>query len=176
MRIISGKYKGRVLRIPSKFKARPTTDYAKTGLFNILENHFEFTEVSLLDLFSGTGSIGFECASRGSADVVMVEKNSLHYLFITQTIELLGMKGVHAVRGDVFHFIRSSNRTFDLVFADPPYNMQGIEKLPEQIFESRLVAPGGWFVLEHSAFIDFRGHPHLREHRHYGNVHFSFFE
>jgi len=176
LRIISGKNRGRVLHLPAKFNARPTTDFAKTGLFNILENNFDLKNIRVLDLFSGTGSIGLECASRGCKDVFLIEKDKIHFLFIKKTVEQLGFNEIHSLHGDVFRLVKTLNRAFDLIFADPPYKMAGMKEFPDQIFKNRLLAPGGWFVLEHSGILDFAGHPRFRNTRHYGNVHFSFFE
>jgi len=176
VRIISGKHRGRVLHLPAKFSARPTTDFAKTGLFNILENNFDFKSIKVLDLFSGTGSISFECASRGCSDILLVEKSKIHYQFISKTIEQLNLKGVQAIHGDVSRSIRNLDRDFDLVFADPPYEMAGVKEFPDKIFENRSLAPNGWLIVEHSDHIDFRKHPRFRDHRHYGSVNFSFFE
>ena len=176
MRIISGKYKSRRIQIPANLQARPTTDFAREGLFNVLHNRVDWEETEALDLFSGTGSIALELVSRGCPRVVSVEMNSLHWRFICKSKEILGAEELIPLKADVFKFLSSCNQQFDLIFADPPYDMAGIDTIPGLIFEKKLLKPGGIFLLEHSKKHDFASFPFFKEERKYGNVHFSFFE
>ncbi len=176
MRIISGKYRGRQIHPPTNFRARPTTDFAREGLFNILGNHFDFNEVKVLDLFSGTGSIGFEFASRGAIMVEMVEKNFIHAEFIKKTIKTLGEENARAIKSDAMIYVDKIKLSFDIIFADPPYDMKGTEAIPDAIFKKDILLPGGWFILEHSAAYNFSQHKHYIQQKKYGSVHFSFFE
>ncbi|MCE5179533.1 MAG: RsmD family RNA methyltransferase [Porphyromonadaceae bacterium] len=175
MRIISGKYKSRRIQVPSNLKARPTTDFAKENLFNILNNRIDWEETTALDLFSGTGSIALELVSRGCPYVVSVEQNQNHFQFICKAQEKLGAKELFPVRADVFKYLQSLRQQFDLIFADPPYELAGIEQLPLIIFEKNLLRAEGLFVLEHSKKFNFSHLPHFLEERTYGSVHFSFF-
>ena len=175
MRIISGTYRGKQIRPPAGFKARPTTDFAKEALFNILLNHHDLEETDVLDLFAGTGSITYEFASRGARSVVAVEKDPSHYSFIRDTVRKLGMDCVSVVRGDVFRFLKRPFQSFDIIFADPPYQNPLLETLPDQVFLTQLLSADGWFILEHPGNFSFSAHPSFREHRNYGGVHFSFF-
>lgn len=175
MRIISGKYRGKQFHLPGNFRARPTTDFAKTGLFNIISNSFNFEEIEVLDLFSGTGSIGFEFASRGAAYVEMVEKNYLHFNFIKNTIANLKVDNVKVFKTDAFIYIPRINKKFDIIFADPPYEMIGIEKIPGLVLKYNLLKDQGLFIIEHSKDHDFADYPGFYKLRKYGNVSFSFF-
>lgn len=177
MRVVSGIYKGRRFDIPRTFKARPTTDFAKENLFNVLANRLDFEEgdIQALDLFAGTGSISLELLSRGCAQVVSVEKDRDHYAFICKVMKELGATNWLPVRADVFKFAKSVHRQFDFIFADPPYELQGLETLPEVVFENGLLRPDGFFVLEHGKKNNFEAHPCFTEHRSYGSVNFSFF-
>ncbi len=176
MRIISGKYKGRRIIPPTKITARPTTDFAKESLFNLIENRISIDGIDVLDLFAGTGSIGIECISRGADSVVSVEKAHVQQNFIISTCKSLGIDNLMLVRDDVFRYIKSYQRQFDLIFADPPYQLDTIPTLPDLIFEKELLKSGGWFIMEHSAKDDFSNHPHFVSHRRYGSVNFSFFQ
>ena len=175
MRIISGKYKSRRIQVPPNLKARPTTDFAKEGLFNVLNNRMDWEETVALDLFSGTGSIALELVSRGCPYVVSVEQNQNHFNFICRAQEKLGAKELFPVKADVFKYLRSQKQPFDFIFADPPYELPGIELLPAIILEKNLLKADGLFVLEHSKKFNFSLLPHFREERAYGSVHFSFF-
>jgi len=175
VRIISGTYKGRHIYPPRNFKARPTTDFAKESLFNILNNNFDFEDCDVLDLFSGTGSITFEFASRGARSVFAIENDSDHYKFIRKTADELGFDQVKTIRGDVFSFIRRPFQSFDLIFADPPYDLPGLEKLPDEIFKTNILQENGWFILEHGSKLSFTAHPLFYQHRAYGSVNFSIF-
>lgn len=176
MRIISGALKGKTIVPPVRLQARPTTDFAKENLFNILANRFDFEALQVLDLFAGTGSISFEFASRGSVRVDCVEMNKLHYSFIKQTIQQLGLVQIHAIHHNVFDFITICKATYQIIFADPPYDLPGVSALPDAIFSKQLLSENGMFILEHSQKYDFSQHPHFTKSRHYGSVHFSFFE
>ena len=176
MRIISGKYKSRRIQVPANLKARPTTDFAKENLFNILNNRIDWDETTALDLFSGTGSIALELVSRGCSYVVCVEKNPLHYNFICKAQETLGAKELFPIKGDALKYLKSTQQKFDFVFADPPYDLSDAEKIPEMIIEKQIVKEGGTFVMEHSKNHHFSHLPHFSEERTYGGVHFSIFE
>lgn len=176
MRVISGIYKRRRFDVPHTFKARPTTDFAKENLFNVLTNYLDFEDdVRALDLFAGTGSISIELLSRGCAQVISVEKDRDHYAFICKVMRELGTPNSLPLRGDVFKYIRSCREQFDFIFADPPYELPGLETLPDLIFECNLLKPDALFVLEHGKKNNFENHPHFLEQRTYGSVHFSFF-
>lgn len=177
MRVIGGIYKRRRFDVPRSFKARPTTDFAKENLFNVLSNHLDFEEggVEALDLFAGTGSISVELLSRGCTQVVSVEKDREHYAFICKVMQELKAVNWLPVRADVFKFVKSTHRCFDLVFADPPYELKELETLPDLVLGNGLLKPGGLFVLEHGKKNHFEAHPCFIEHRSYGSVNFSFF-
>ena len=176
MRIISGKYKGRVIKVPTNFRARPTTDFAKENLFNILSHSFGLEGISVLDLFSGTGSIAFEFVSRGAASVTAVEKNFQHSRHLKQTAEKLDIANIQIIKSDAFLFLAKVKKSYDLIFADPPYNMEHIDSLPSKIFNSNLLASDGLFILEHSKDYQFSENPFFNEQRTYGSVNFSFFK
>lgn len=177
MRVISGIYKGRRFDIPRTFKARPTTDFAKENLFNVLSNRLDFEsgELQVLDLFAGTGSISLELLSRGCAQVVSVEKDREHYAFICRVRQQLETTNWLPVRADVFRFAQTVNRQFDFIFADPPYELKGLETLPEIVLNHGLLKADGLFVLEHGKKNHFEEHPCFVERRVYGSVNFSFF-
>ncbi len=175
MRIISGKYGRRRFEVPRNIKARPTTDFARENLFNVLSNRLDFEGMEALDLFSGTGAVSFELASRGCSKVVSVEIYSFQYTFIKKVIHELKADEIIAIKGDVFKYIAASREQFDFIFADPPYALPEMEKLPRLILTSTLLRPGGTFVLEHSKENDFSTDPHFEQMRNYGSVHFSIF-
>ncbi|MBQ9665236.1 MAG: RsmD family RNA methyltransferase [Bacteroidaceae bacterium] len=175
MRIIRGKYKGRHIPTPTGFKARPTTDFAKEGLFNILENvYVDFDEApAALDLFAGTGSIGLELASRGCGKVVSVEKDFRHWQFLARVQKELQAKEWLPLKGDVFKYVRACKERYDIIFADPPYALENLQEIPDAALP--LLADGGIFILEHGGNYDFSAHPRFIDHRNYGSVNFSFF-
>lgn len=181
MRIITGKYKGRHFDVPRTFKARPTTDFAKENIFNVLNGYIDFDGTAALDLFAGTGSISLELLSRGCTDVVSVELDRDHAAFIRQCVGKLNTLDHTLIRGDVFRFVKTCKRQFDLIFADPPYALDNLETLPDLIVPGDqpqgegLLKEGGIFVLEHGKNNDFSGHPRFLEHRSYGSVNFSLF-
>ena len=175
MRIITGKYKGRHFEIPRSFKARPTTDFAKENIFNVLTQYIDFEETTALDLFSGTGSISLELMSRGCLQVVSVEMDRDHHRFICECIKKLGDKSCIPLRADVFKFLKACHQQYDFIFADPPYALKEIPQIPDLVFEKGLLKEDGMFVLEHGKDHDFSQHPHFIEHRSYGSVNFSLF-
>ena len=176
MRVITGKYKGRHFDVPRTFKARPTTDFAKENLFNVLKGYIDFDEEpTALDLFSGTGSITLELLSRGCSRVVSVEADSLHYSFICSFVEKLQDLNAFPVRADVFRFLSRCHEQFDFIFDDPPYALPQLEQLPDIILSHQLLREDGLFVLEHGKTQDFTQHPRFVDHRAYGSVNFSFF-
>ena len=176
MRIITGIYKGRHFDIPRTFKARPTTDFAKENLFNVLNGYIDFEGASALDLFSGTGSISFEMLSRGCNPVVSVEMDAEHVQFIKNCTQKLKAEGHIIVRKDVFRFIKTTQRQFDLIFADPPYQLETLPTIPDLIFEHNLLSSNGIFILEHGKNHDFSQHPNAIDHRVYGSVNFTLFK
>ncbi len=176
MRIVGGKYRGRVFTPGKTFKARPTTDMAKESLFNVLQNYIDFEGTKTLDLFSGTGSISYEMASRGSDNVTSVEINPAHIQFIKEVIEKLGEKNIRIVKSNAFVFAKRIKEQFDLIFADPPYDHPNFAEVADLIFKNNLLKPGGIFILEHSGQFDYSKHPNFKELRRYGSVHFSLFE
>ena len=176
MRIISGTYRGKQIHPPKNFKARPTTDFAKEGLFNILCNQLEMGELDVLDLFSGTGSITYEFVSRGARSVVAVESDPLNYRFIRSVCDTLEMDQVSVIRGDAFRFLKNPVQPFDLVFADPPFDHPQLDEIPGLVFGSNILTEGGMLILEHPAKHQFSAHPRFLHLRKYGSVHFSFFK
>lgn len=177
MRVISGIYKRRRFDVPHTFKARPTTDFAKENLFNVLMNYLDFEEgVTALDLFAGTGSISIELVSRGCDRVISVEKDPQHHAFISKVMKEVKADRCLPLRGDVFRYIEKCNEQFDFIFADPPYALKELSTIPQKIFEYKLLKPEGLFVLEHGKDLSFEQDPHFIEHRHYGSVNFSFFK
>ena len=195
MRIITGKYKGRHFDIPRSFKARPTTDFAKENIFNVLTQYIDFEGAEALDLFSGTGSITLELLSRGCSRVVSVELDRDHHRFIcdcigkllnkqrtntdnngqSEIVRVSPMPNCLPLRGDVFRYIKSCKQQFDFIFADPPYALKELPTIPSLIFERGLLKKDGIFVFEHGKDNDFSDDPHFVEHRCYGSVNFSIF-
>ncbi len=162
--------------MPRTFKARPTTDFAKENLFNVLNNYIDFEEgVNALDLFAGTGSISIELVSRGCDRVISIEKEPAHHSFITKIMKEVQTDKCLPIRGDVFKFIKSSREQFDFIFADPPYALKELETIPELIFQNNLLKEGGLLVLEHGKENNFEENPHFIERRVYGSVNFSLF-
>ncbi|MGB3947780.1 MAG: RsmD family RNA methyltransferase [Bacteroidia bacterium] len=177
MRIIGGTYKGRVLHPPKNLPVRPTTDFAKESLFNILNNHIDFDGLKVLDLFCGTGNITFEFFSRGSNDITSVDSNYQCCDFVKKTVNSLQMTNVKTIKSDVFVFLNKAFAKYDLVFADPPYAMEPekFARIPQLVFEKQMLNTNGWLIVEHGQNINFTTHPFFTEHRKYGNVNFSFF-
>jgi 16S rRNA (guanine(966)-N(2))-methyltransferase RsmD len=176
MRIISGDLGGRRINPPAKMPyTRPTTDIAKEGLFNVLQNNLDFEELKTLDLFGGTGSISYELASRGVPDLTIVEKDNQMFSFIKKTSESLGLKNFKLVKSDVFRFIEQCTEKFDFIFAGPPYALQTIDDLPRLIFEKGLLKENGWFILEHTPRNNYEDFPFFKSVRNYGTTIFSIF-
>lgn len=176
MRIIGGKYRGRRITPPSGFKARPTTDFAREGLFNILNNRIDFEIVNVLDLFSGTGSISYEFASRGAASVHLVEKDIRHIAGIRHIIKDIGFENIKPVHIDVRAYLKTCSVKYDVVFADPPYDLSWLNELPDLVMDSDIINDNGFFILEHPRALNFNDHRLFFEHRNYGGVNFSFFK
>lgn len=175
MRIIRGKYGRRRFDVPSNISARPTTDFARENIFNVLENLVDFEGLRALDLFSGTGAVSFEFLSRGCSTVTSVEKAVTQQKFISKVSKELGADNHRLVRGDALRYISAAPGQFDIIFADPPYDMESFGEIPEKILNSGMLAPGGIFVMEHSKKYDFSSLPFFKEHRAYGSVNFSIF-
>jgi 16S rRNA (guanine966-N2)-methyltransferase len=176
MRIIAGEHGGRRFNPPTKMPyTRPTTDVAKEGLFNILQNNLDFDELKSLDLFGGTGSISYELASRGVQDITIVEKDNSMYDFIKKTSATLRIENFKVLKSDVFRFIEHCTDKFDFIFAGPPYALTNIDDLPKLIFEKQLLNKGGWFVLEHTPRNDYKTFPFYKTERNYGTTVFSIF-
>jgi 16S rRNA (guanine(966)-N(2))-methyltransferase RsmD len=174
MRIISGTHKGRSIVAPKQIKARPTTDFAKESLFNILENQVEIDGLRVLDLFGGTGNISYEFASRGAVEVICVDKSMDSYKFIN-TFAHQNNLPVKCVKSDVFKFLNKPTTSFPLVFADPPYDLKNIISLPGVIYSNNWVAEDGLLVIEHGKETDFSKEMFYQETRVYSRVNFSFF-
>ncbi len=175
MRVIAGKFRGRRFDIPPGFRARPTTDLARESLFNVVAGCMDLEGKRALDLFSGTGAITLEMLSRGCSSVTSVELDRRHHAFIRQCLERLGVDNCRALHRDAFRFLRTCRESFDMVFADPPYALEGLGELPGLVLGGGMVAPGGLFVLEHGAGHDFSRLPGFTGRRAYGSVNFSFF-
>lgn len=175
MRIITGKYKGRHFDIPRTFKARPTTDFAKENIFNVLNGYIDLDGAEALDLFSGTGSITLELLSRGCSHVTSIELDRDHHRFICDCVKKLGTEACLPLRADVFRFVKSCRQQYDIVFADPPYALKELPQIPDLVFERALLKSDGILVFEHGKDHDFSQHPRFVEHREYGSVNFSLF-
>lgn len=174
MRIISGTYKGRAINPPTNLRARPTTDFAKENLFNVLSNLVDFEACDVLDLFAGTGSISYEFASRGARSVTAVEINPVHHNFIRKTARELGIENLYAVKANVFLYLKSCNKQFDVIFSDAPYDLSGSEEVIRLVLENGLLRPEGFLIFEHSKNLNFSSHPNFWQSRRYGSVNFSF--
>ncbi len=175
MRIIGGRLKGKTICPPMGYKARPTTDFAREGLFNILDNEYEFADLKVLDLFGGTGAVAFEFASRGAGHVWSIEMSRENAAFIKREASRLGLSNVTAVHANVFDFLPICKERFDIIFADPPYALEGLDGIPDKVLDRGLLHPGCYFILEHGGDHSFTNHPGFVKERSYGRVHFSFF-
>lgn len=175
MRIIGGTHRSRRFPLPKKFDARPTTDFAKENIFNVIDNLIDTENIDALDLFGGTGGISFELVSRGCRQVVCVEKNFNHYQFICQVREQLKATNMQVLNGDVFRYLQQVKQKFDLIFADPPYDLKGLPTIPELILSKEMLNEGGLFIMEHPKEYDFSALPHFYQKRVYGSVNFSLF-
>jgi len=176
MRIIGGSLKGKTINLPAKYAARPTTDFAREGLFNVLGNEYEFEDLKVLDLFGGTGAISYEFASRGAARVYCVEMARENASFIKREAARLGLDNVTLVRDNVFDFLPICHEKFDIIFADPPYALEGLDTIPDKVFAQDILHPECYFILEHGDEYNFAAHPKFKKEKVYGRVHFSFFE
>ena len=177
MRIIGGRLKGKTIDPPAGFKARPTTDFAREALFDIIGNEYDFEDLKVLDLFGGTGAISYEFISRGAGHVWTVEMNPVHAAFISKTAARLGIADqLTVVRHNVFGFLPLCQEKFDIVFADPPYALEDLATLPDKVLSSGILHPDCWFILEHGDEHSFETHPHFLKEKKYSRVHFSFFQ
>lgn len=176
MRIISGTLGGRRFQPPADMPyTRPTTDIAKEGLFNVLQNNLAFEDLKTLDLFGGTGSISYELASRGVNNLTVVEKDVKMFDFIKKTAASFGIENFRVIKSDVFKYIDSATEKFDFIFAGPPYALITIDTIPVRIFDKDLLAEGGWFILEHTPRNNYEGTQHFKWSRNYGTTVFSLF-
>lgn len=176
MRIIRGKYGHRRFNVPTNITARPTTDFARENIFNVIENLIDIEGIAALDLFAGTGAISFELLSRGAAAVTAIEKAPTQLRFIEKIAGQLNESNLRLIRGDVFKYLDiAPKRAFDFVWADPPYDMPRFEEIPERVLSSDIIRTGGLFIIEHSRTRDFSSLPHFHSHRAYGSVNFSLF-
>jgi 16S rRNA (guanine(966)-N(2))-methyltransferase RsmD len=175
LRIIGGKYRGRRIVPPPGFKARPTTDFARESLFNILNNRVDFEDITVLDLFSGTGSISYEFASRGSKEIHLIEIDVKHISGIKRIIKDFGFENIRCIHIDVRSYLKTCTAKYDVVFADPPYDLHGLKEIPALVLGSGILKEEGFLVLEHPRNMSFAGSKGFFEHRNYGSVNFSFF-
>lgn len=175
MRIINGTHRGKTITVPRGLPVRPTTDFAKEALFNILNNKVDYESTSFLDLFSGTGHISLELASRGSKNITAVDKNAKCVGFLRGISKELGFD-INTIKADVFGFLKQNKSSYDLIFADPPYDLENIAEISELIFSNSLLSDNGILVVEHGPKTDLSASQGFKQHRKYGNVNFSFFE
>ncbi len=175
MRIIAGTLRGRRLNPPANLPVRPTTDMARESLFNILNNYVDYEESAVMDLFAGTGAVSFEFVSRGAKEVTSIDINNACTEYIKSAAQQMNVKNIHVVRADVFDLLKRAYKKFDIVFADPPYALQDLPKLPDIVFQSNVLTDDGVFILEHPKEFEFENHPHFWQHRAYGKVNFTFF-
>lgn len=176
MRIIRGKYGRRRFDVPTNISARPTTDFARENIFNVIDNLIDLEGCDALDLFAGTGAISFEFLSRECRSVTAVEKAATQFRFIKEVAQRLNVANLNLVRGDVFKFVESCDRKFDIIFADPPYDLPNFADVPELILGSAMLKEGTIVIIEHSKAYDFSALPYFKEHRAYGSVNFSIFQ
>lgn len=175
MRIVGGRFKGRKIQPPKEIRARPTTDFAKEGLFNILQHTVPLEDIRVLDLFAGTGSISLEFVSRGASEVISVEQDRGLYAHLQRTARLLLTENWHHVKADAFTYLRGLNSPFDVIFADPPFHLEGTTAIPTLVRDGALLATDGLLIIEHPKDVNMSTDPWFDRHRAYGNVHFSFF-
>ena len=176
MRIVGGTHRSRQFHIPNNLDIRPTTDFAKEALFNILQHRIDFTGMNVLDLFGGSGSISYEFASRECKHITTVEKNSKSCDFIKANVQKFNFTNIKVIRADVFGFLKLCMDTFDIIFADPPFKLENIERIPALVFEKKLLNENGILIVEHPTEINFSGNLNLLETRGYGTVNFSIFD
>ncbi len=176
MRIVGGEFGGRRFNPPARIPARPTTEVAKEGLFNMLNNSMDIEGIKTLDIFGGTGSISYELASRGAADLTLVERDPITIDFIKKTAQELKITDrLQIIKGDVFKFMKQCTEQYNLIFAGPPYALTNIDEIPLLVFEKQLLLPGGIFILEHTPRNDYQQHPHFSRIKNYGTTVFTFF-
>ena len=175
MRITGGKFRGRNLHPPHNLPVRPTTDFAKTALFNILNNHFDFTEVDVLDLFAGAGSITYEFLSRDVKSVTCVDQDYHCIQFIKKTAGELKVENVQCIRSNAFKFVSQTDRKWDIIFADPPFSEAETDKLPEMVFKNNLLNENGWLIVEHHSKRTLQSTLEPFDHRNYGSCAFSMY-
>lgn len=175
MRIISGTHKGRVIHPPKNLRARPTTDFAKENLFNVLANHIDFEGIDVLDLFAGTGSISYEFASRGAGSVTAVEINAVHYNFICKTATEFGFTTIRPIKANAFLYLKSTRQNFNVVFSDAPYDLEGTDAIVDMVLGGEILKAGGIFIFEHPENKDYSAHPYFLQSRNYGSVRFAIF-
>jgi 16S rRNA (guanine966-N2)-methyltransferase len=176
MRIISGSLKGRQIHPSKGFSSRPTTDFAKEALFNLLDHKLDLYGLDVLDLFAGTGSISYEFVSRGANTVISVDQNEWSRRFINKTAKEFGIDNLRMLQFEAFRFIKKTPEKFDLVFADPPFDLRGLSTIPEKIFEADIIKENGLLIVEHGPENSFSEHPLCTETKQYGHVNFAFFE
>lgn len=176
MRIIGGLHKSRRLTAPKNLPVRPTTDKTKESIFNIIDNYFNIEDIEVLDLFSGTGNMAYEFASRGAKSIVAVDKDYRCVSYIRKIAQELELDVIKTVKMDALQFITKNHNKYDMIFADPPYQMEGIDLIPDLIFDNNLLNEGGWFILEHSRDNNFEDHPLLFQTRQYGRTLLSVFK
>lgn len=176
MRIIGGKYRGKTIIAPSNIKVRPTTDFAKESIFSMLNNTFDIENLSILDLFSGTGSISYEFCSRNCKSLIAIESDFNQAKFINEQFTKLSFNQARIIQSDVFKYLEKCKEKFDIIFADPPYQLENIENIYHLIFKNELLLPDSWLIIEHSEKTNFNNFEHLKIHKHYGSVNFSIFE
>lgn len=176
MRIVGGEFGGRRFNPPARIPARPTTEVAKEGLFNMLNNSMDLEGIKTLDIFGGTGSISYELASRGAADLTLVERDPITIDFIKKTAQELKITDrLQIIKGDVFKFMKQCTEQYNLIFAGPPYALTNIDEIPLLVFEKQLLLPGGIFILEHTPRNDYQKHPNFTRMKNYGTTVFTFF-
>ncbi|MFH1321118.1 MAG: RsmD family RNA methyltransferase [Bacteroidota bacterium] len=175
MRIISGTHKGRRINPPKNLPVRPTTDFAKESLFNIMSNYFDFESLNVLDLFTGTGNISYEFASRGANDITSVDVNHKCLQFIKKITLALGFENINIIKNNAFKYLADCKDHYGIIFADPPYELEGIDLIAELVFDNKLLKNNGWLIIEHKKKTDFSKHKHFLEKRRYGEVNFSIF-
>ena len=176
MRIISGKYRGKTIIAPRNLPVRPTTDFAKEALFNLITNRFYLEQISVLDLFAGTGNISYEFASRGTENITSIDASPLCTKFIYQTKEKLSFDSINPIKGDALKYLERAYAKWDIIFADPPYDLAIHDQLIETVFRKDLLTEDGILIIEHPNTVKLDTHPYCTDNRKYGNVHFSFFE
>ncbi len=175
MRIVSGSHRSRQIKAPKNLPVRPTTDMAKEAIFNIMVNHFDLDDVVVLDLFAGTGNISYEFASRGALGVTSIDTELRCVDFIRSTAKSLGFEEILSFRSDAFRFLQNTQNTYDIIFCDPPYDLEGVDRIPVIVKERNLLREGGWLIIEHSGKSNYTQSPGFSQQRRYGSVNFSIF-